>query len=110
RGGELVHFHGLGQVAVETRSRDPRSVADHGRCAQRDDGDVARLRPVPELIAGLDAAHPGQVDVHDDDVRTAHPRELDADLGRGGSDQLYALEVGQQILHEGNVGGIVLYV
>src|SRR6185295_11171971 len=51
RGGQFVHFHGFGKVAVEACTCDAGSVTNHRRSAQRDDGDVARFWPLPELIA-----------------------------------------------------------
>ena len=81
---------------------DARPVADHGGSAEGHVRDALCLGPLARAPRRLEAAHAGQVDIHDDSTGLARANQFDADLGRGRGDEVDAIEVGDEVLHERN--------
>ncbi len=72
---------GFGQVGVETRAQNLRSVSRHGRGGNRHARYVAGRRIVPQLLEYLDAVDIGKPDVQDDQVGSVLVGKADARFG-----------------------------
>src|SRR5687767_10843894 len=75
---ELGDLDGLGQVTEKSGLESSLDVPWHRIRAERDHRDVRGLDVIPEDLQGLDSADAGQIDVHENHVRSMCAGELDA--------------------------------
>ena len=75
---KFIDLDWLGEITKETRFQPLLDVAQHGIGAKGYDGDVFCCWVVAQYIHGFDAANAGQVDVHQNDIRSMGARQRHA--------------------------------
>src|ERR1035441_1888932 len=76
----------LGNVAIETVGQNLLPAAFHRACRHRDHRDMLQGIFVSDRIERLETIHHGKGNIHQDEIRRAHPGQLDAQLAVGSFD------------------------
>src|SRR5690348_4403757 len=98
----------LRQIGLAAALADPLLVALHGERRDGDDRNGFQLRIVLEPFGDFKAGHLGQLNVHDDQVRTMLAREVQCLDTVAGTDGLVAVRF-QQIVEELHIELVVLH-